>query len=506
MIPLRRQHSGQVVILAVFSMLALIGICGVVVDVGVLYSTRRQMQTAADAAAIAGANALQTSQSSNYQVAATDVAGLDGFSNGQNGVTVTVAPPATDPGPATLSYVEVNITQSVPMYFLRVLGYNNFNVSTQAIAGTVNGPACIYALDPSASDAVYLNGNININSSCGLIDDSSSSTGLYANGNGTIQTTSIGVVGNYNSTSLGNMIFSPTPKTNIAPVPDPLAAVQEPTVPTCTEAATTVTGTKSISGIQTTVNLTPAVYSGGISSSGAIITTLNFATGTYGNGISFTGAIITNADFNPGQYQNGGGSGAAITLNGNNTVNFASGTYTFCGPLSISGNVSVTLQPGLYYGGISITGNNTVTFEPGTYILAGGGLSVTGNSTLSGTGITFYNTSGLGGYTPINLTGNETANFSAPTSGPLKGMLFFQDRSIAYSSSNGSTVEGNSSSTFNGAVYFPTTNLTYLGNSSSSGYTFLIADKISIVGNSELGDNYTLLTGGSPVASSTLYE
>jgi hypothetical protein len=500
--PLRRQPSGQVVMLSVFSIIALLGICGIVVDIGVLYSTRRQMQTATDAAAIAGANALQSSNGANYQLAATDVAGLDGFTSGQNGVTVTVAPPATDPGPSGLSYVQVNITQSVPTYFLRVLGYTNLNVSTQAIAGTVNGPDCIYTLDPSASQAFYLQGNVNINSSCGLLDDSSSPTGLYVNGNITVDTTSTGVTGNYASS--GNVTFSPTVKIGIAPTPDPLASIQAPTVPTCSPAATTNTGTNSYSGNITTLNLTPAVWSGGYSIGGNI-TTLNFATGTYGNAISFNGNLTT-GNFNPGQYQNGGGSGAAITLQGNTTFNFASGTYEFCGPVSVAGNSTITLQPGLYYGGISITGNSSVTFSPGTYILAGGGLSVTGNSTLSGTGVTFYNTSGLGGYGPINLIGNETVNFSAPTSGSLKGILFFQDRSVAYSSSNGSTIKGNSSSTFNGAVYFPTTALTYLGNSSVAGYTFLIADKITITGNSTIGDNYTSLTNGSPVESSTLYE
>ena len=55
---LRHQHSGKVLLLSVFSMVALIGIAGLAVDIGLLYSTRRQMQTAADAAAIAGANAL----------------------------------------------------------------------------------------------------------------------------------------------------------------------------------------------------------------------------------------------------------------------------------------------------------------------------------------------------------------------------------------------------------------------------------------------------------------
>jgi hypothetical protein len=34
----------------------------------------------------------------------------------------------------------------------------------------------------------------------------------------------------------------------------------------------------------------------------------------------------------------------------------------------------------------------------------------------------------------------------------------------------------------------------------------LIADKITITGNSVLRNNYSLLTNGSPVQSSTLYE
>jgi Flp pilus assembly protein TadG len=307
---LRHQHSGKVLLLSVFSMVALIGIAGLAVDIGLLYSTRRQMQTAADAAGIAGANALQTSQSQNYKLAAADVAGLNGFTNGQSGVTVRVAPPATPPGPASLSYVQVDITQQVPTYFLRVLGYNKIKMSTEAIAGTVNGPACIYALDPSASGAVSLTGKININSSCGLVDDSNSSSALSATGNITVQTTATGITGNYSST--GNITFSPTPKIHIAPVPDPLAALQPPSVGTCTQAAITNSGSKSYSGNITSLTLNPVAYSGGISVSGNL-GNMTFNAGTYGNGINFNGDG-GNLLFNPGQYQNGGGSGASITL------------------------------------------------------------------------------------------------------------------------------------------------------------------------------------------------
>jgi hypothetical protein len=74
---------------------------------------------------------------------------------------------------------------------------------------------------------------------------------------------------------------------------------------------------------------------------------------------------------------------------------------------------------------------------------------------------------------PITLNGTTQANFSAPTSSPLAGILFFQDPSA--SSGSGSIINGNSSSTFDGALYFPTTQLTYNGNSSASCYTIIVA-------------------------------
>jgi Flp pilus assembly protein TadG len=500
----RRRERGQIYVLMSLGIVALLGMAGLGADIGVIYGTRRQMQTAADAAAIAGANALQGSSSvaAGYQTAASDAASINGFTNATNGVTINTSQ-VSCPGAASEQCVQVNITQDVPTYFLRALGKSSISLGTVAIAGGVNAPGCIYALDPSASEAVSLIGNINISASCGLIDDSSNSEGLYATGNGTIQTTSVGVAGNYNSASLGNMHFTPTPITGIAPAPDPLASLSQPSVPTCSQAASTHSGTETVSGNNATVNLSSGIYSGGISIGGNV-GTLNFLAGNFGNGITFSGNLTT-ANFAAGQYQNGGGSGASVTLTGNFGANFASGV-SFCGPLKLTGNNAVTLQPGLYYGGIAITGNSNVTFEPGTYILAGGGLSVTGNSTLSGTGVTFFDTNGLGGYGPINLTGNETANLSAPTSGPLKGMLFFQDRTI--SSGAGSSLVGNSSSTFDGVVYFPTTSLSYLGNSSSSGYTFIIADTLTITGNASMtiGSNYSSLGGTSPLSSNTIYE
>jgi Flp pilus assembly protein TadG len=503
----KKPASGQILLLAAISLTVILGVTAMAVDMGFLYSTRRRMQTAADAAAVAGATALRDGQ--DYTKAADDVTSFNGFTNSQKNVTVTVSQPTLPPPyPSAVTYVEVDINQSVPTYFLSVLGYKSMSVGAKAVSGAVSGPACIYAMDPSHSATFSLTGNAGITSQCGIIDDSTSSSGLSLTGNITLTATSIGVVGSGFSKS-GNITISPQPVPNVASLPDPLAARAQsaaPSVGTCTQAGGAKSGSYMLSGNIPNQTVGPLLYSGGVSVSGNV-SSLTFAAGTYGNNINFNGNG-GNLVFNPGQYQNGGGSGDSITLNGNTATTFNSGTYTFCGAVDIVGNASVTLQPGKYFGGIKITGNANVTFSPGTYILAGGGLSVTGNSTLSGTGITFYNSKATGyAYSPINLTGNERANLSAPTSGTLEGFLFFQDPSIAVGAA-GITVVGNSSSSFDGIVYSPNTAITYVGNSSGSGYTILVGYTISVTGNSAftIGSNYSSLAHGAPIKSSALYE
>ena len=503
--PRRRQLSGQILVLASISMVVLLGFTALAVDMGYLYSMRRRMQTAADAAAVAGATALRDDQ--DYTKAAADISSFNGFTNSQNNVTVAVSEPTLpSPYPSGVTYVEVDITQSVPTFFLRVLGYKSMKVGARAVSGAIAGPACVYALDPSDSATFSLTGNANINAQCGIVDASSSSSGLSLAGNITLKATSIGVSGSSFSKS-GNITLSPQPVTKVAALADPLAARASSAAPSagsCTQQSGN-SGNEHWSGNINNLTVPSGVYNGGISITGNI-GTVTFPSGNYGNNVSFNGNG-GNLVFNPGQYQNGG-SGDSITLSGNTATSFNTGTYTFCGAVDITGNGSVTLPPGKYYGGIKITGNANVTFSPGTYILAGGGLTVTGNSTLKGTGVTFYNTSATGyAYAPIDLTGNETANFSAPTSGTFEGFLFFQDPSIAVGSA-GITVVGNSSSTFEGIIYSPNTAVTYVGNSGGSGYTILIGYTISMSGNSTftIGNNYSSLANGAPIKSSALYE
>jgi hypothetical protein len=403
--------GGQVMVLVCVSLVAIMGMIAVVTDFSFLQDQRNIMQTAADSAAVAGAEELNYG---DQVVAGKADAASNGYIDGTASVTVALnSPPTMGPNTANSGYVEAIVTKPEPTYFLRALGVRTITVSARAVAYEGNGPNCIYVLNPTAAGAFSANGNVTVNSSCGMLVDSSSTSGISINGNVTVTAPTIGVVGNF--TSNGNSSFSPTPKTGVIAASDPLAYLQAPTVGSC----------------------------------------------------AHTG----------------------FSLNGNNG----------------SSGSPYQLSAGTYCGGISVNGNSVLHFNPGTYVLAGGGMVINGNSTMTGTGVTFYNTTGSGGYGPITLNGNSQANFTAPTSGTLEGILFFQDRSIP-SSGASSTINGNSASTFDGAIYFPTTQLTFNGNSSANGYSIVVANQLILNGNASLGSTYSSLANGSPITASILAE
>lgn len=152
-----------------------------------------------------------------------------------------------------------------------------------------------------------------------------------------------------------------------------------------------------------------------------------------------------------------------------------------------SGGVT-TYYPGNYCGGLSfIGGGQNINFSAGTYFLIGGGLTVQGNPTLTGSGVTFYNTfTSTYAYGPINMAGTGAVTLSAPTSGPLQGMLFFEDRNAP--SGYTSTIVGNSNLNLTGAAYFPKDAFSFSGNASSQ-QMMLVASTVSMNGNVTLSIN-----------------
>ena len=176
--------------------------------------------------------------------------------------------------------------------------------------------------------------------------------------------------------------------------------------------------------------------------------------------------------------------------------------YGACTENRFSVSNNATLQPGVYCDGIKIAGSGVITFSPGEYVLLGGGLSVNGSSILNGTGVSFYLTEdATHAYGPISLAGSAVSTLTAPTTGDMAGILFYQDRSIL--SPAPSIIAGSSNSTFVGALYFPTSALTYSGSSNGQ-YTILVANTLTYSGSATVGSNYSGLPGGSPMKSTVV--
>jgi len=174
-----------------------------------------------------------------------------------------------------------------------------------------------------------------------------------------------------------------------------------------------------------------------------------------------------------------------------------------------SGN---TIQPGVYCGGLQIgsTGGATFTMAPGVYVMAGGGFQMGSQGKVDATGVTIYNTSGPNSgvagcnaaFAPFNLDGQANIHISAPTSGPLEGIAFFQDRNITNATAN--QFVGGSSSLINGAIYLLHSPLVFSGNNSVGGYLILVADTITINGDSTVNNDYSSLQDGSPIKSNAV--
>ncbi|HTS10963.1 MAG TPA: pilus assembly protein TadG-related protein [Candidatus Limnocylindrales bacterium] len=257
----RRREAGQAIVVVALALVALLAILGLAVDIGYLRYEKRELQTAADAAAMAGAAELPYGDVSSG--AKADSA-ANGFTDGANGATVTVNnPPLSGQHVGDSKYVEAIVGKTTPTFFAKAFGVSTVNLKARAVAHLGSGNNCIFALDPSASSALSVDGLASISSQCGIVVESAASNALSCSFFSSISASSIGVVGGVQSFLCG---ISPHPVTGIAtPTPsDPLAYLPTPTVGSCTFSKQQVyTSTTSPPSKPTTIN--PGVYCGGIS-------------------------------------------------------------------------------------------------------------------------------------------------------------------------------------------------------------------------------------------------
>jgi Flp pilus assembly protein TadG len=148
-------------------------------------------------------------------------------------------------------------------------------------------------------------------------------------------------------------------------------------------------------------------------------------------------------------------------------------------------NGKVKLKPGVYCAGINILGGD-VTLEPGTYILNNGPLTVSGGGKLQGENVGFYLT-GLLGLSSIQFDPSSTISLTAPKTGDMAGMLFFEDRRVLIKS--GHRIASNNARNLVGTIYLPNNTLTIDSKNpiaDQSDYTVIIAKKFEMKDGPEL--------------------
>jgi hypothetical protein len=95
--------------------------------------------------------------------------------------------------------------------------------------------------------------------------------------------------------------------------------------------------------------------------------------------------------------------------------------------LTLSGNKSATLDPGIYQGGISIQTSGDVTMNPGIYYMTSGGFSLSGQGGVTGNGVMIFNY-GTSSSDTFSITGSGNVHLTPPTTGPYTGVTYFQNR------------------------------------------------------------------------------
>jgi hypothetical protein len=368
----RHPERGQALVMITLGVAFLIGVLGLVVDVGYGYYLKQVAQAAVDSAAMAATVAASANggacstavlcqtgyscpsdptNSTDFGIAC-QYAKSNGFSiSGNRTVTISsgTGTPPSAPGVSTSYWVTVKASQPMYLGFLSSIGLTSGNVTAEATGAimTQGGGGCIYVMDPSLSGSYTVAGTATVNSTCGIYVNSTSSSALTAKGNSVTNAngTPIDVVG---GTSINNnATVTPTPATGQIAVPDPLSALPAPTYSGCD-------------------------YTG-FSSSG----------GTY-------------------HFTTRSGVGYAV----------------FCGGLRITGQANLTFDPGIYV------------------LNGGGFTSTSSNTSITANGVFFYNTANGYSFGPITLAGGTSVNMTAASSGTYQGILFFQDRNITSSATN----------------------------------------------------------------------
>ncbi len=395
-------ESGQALVLVALSLTFLMGAMALAIDVGFVRFQQRQLQTAADAAAIAAG--LELGNCNNTVCANMTTAAATALK--EDGITSTTITPTTnqctvstssglamfvnvapcvlgssDPNNGNTHMAEVVLTEPQKTFFGAIIGIRTWNLVARAEAGDsyintgISGGNCLYTQSLEFNGS---NGTFSLNN-CGLYDNGN----LQTNSNDSVTASTFLYYGSWSPNNCNSSCVWNIGGTNTGPPThtttqqsDPLASLTPPTQPAASSTAS---------------NTTP--------NSGATL--------------------------QPGYYANG---------------------------INLNSNVAVTLAPGLYFmnGSINVNSGATLTGTGVELYFSNGTLQLNSGSTAQLTAPT--TTSSTAGTTAGMLDWQSSTNstgmpIDSGSSSYFQGVIYLPDAQLTLNSAAGVTINSGASYT-----------------------------------------------------------
>ena len=441
-----RDESGGMITLTAFMFPMIIGFAGLGIDATSWYMERRSLQNMADMGSLEGAHSSDYYTGDQLSALVTTLLGKEGY-NASTDTVVVSHPPVSGGFIGDMGYVEVTTSRNVNLYMLSafygLMGEDaSITVSARAVAGdVVTGEQCVVALDESADGAMSFDGTANVDAACGVASNSTSSTAISISGTANLTASPAQAVGDIDIAGGATLTTSSPIQTYAPKVEDPYDGLP--------------ISTRYPEGCGTSSS---RVYEGG----GSPNDITNFGT--------------------PRTVDNGMGEVPELDENGLQYLDLEPGRY--CGGLKLQSNkYHIVLGVEETQGGL----------PTGEYIIDGGDFSVSAQTVVSGSAVSLFLTGDAAGDVgSINkVNGGADITLSAPTEGDYKGILFYQD-SIASSGAD-AFFTGGADMTFDGALYFPSSEIVFTGGSSADPTCMqIIGKRVSFTGSSVIGNDPTI--------------
>ncbi len=393
-----RDRRAATAIIFALSLPALLGLAGLGIDVGVWYQARREMQTAADAAAIAAAlEHVRGNEGAPLDAAALVEAERNGFDD-DNGELDINNPPSTGAYTADTAAFEAIVTEPQRLYLASVVTDAEITVQVRGVATRqVLGEACVLALHPTVSGGVTFTGSTTANLiNCIVAANSRANDAIEIGGNTDLTALSLWTPGGYDPHGNPGVYLQEEPMTHTWPLEDPYASLTIPAFVGCdatgfndspTDEQTLSPGVDGYYvlcdglDVQGTLHLEPGTYyvdGGSFTANATAIIDCPNCTGDAGVTI-----VMTRAPGNPtseiGQIDVNGSATVTLRAPTDETEHFAGILFyqdrradAMVNPNRFNGGSTMSLEGGLYFPSqnLDFNGNNGVGAPTCTQIIA----------------------------------------------------------------------------------------------------------------------------------------